>query len=128
MRLYLFLSLLTIIVVSAGLRGFSSEGMRWKERDYQRRFCHEIGGMMEVRLADRSRVDCLSDEYAVEVEFGRKWAEGAGQALYYAEMTKRRPAVALILGKSRRDRRYLERLDLLAGRYGIRIFTIERKE
>ena len=77
-----------------------------REREYVRAYCK---GEIEVRLPDRTRVDCLTDEYAIEFDWGYKWAESIGQALYYAEMTGRKPAVAIIL-KSKKDRRFIERI------------------
>ena len=82
---------------------------------------------MEKTLPDRSRIDCLSGSYAIEVEFARKWAEGAGQALYYAQMTGRAPAVALIVGTEAADLRDLKRLRRLAKLYGIRIMKISKE-
>lgn len=37
---------------------------------------------MEYVLPDRTRVDCLTDEYAIEIEFAENWAESIGQAMY----------------------------------------------
>lgn len=47
-------------------------------------------------LQDRTRVDCLTDEYAIEYDFSNKWAEAIGQALHYGVMTDSRPAIVLI--------------------------------
>ena len=44
------------------------------ERYYQDIFCEEQGGVVEFVLDDRSRVDCLTDEFAIEVDFACKWA------------------------------------------------------
>jgi hypothetical protein len=124
-RTLLILAMLSVLLW--GAYGFLYPERSWHERDYQRRFCREHGGRMEVRLSDHSRVDCLTDRYAVEVEYGRKWAEGAGQALYYALQTGKRPAVALIVGSGLREKKYLKRLEALAGRYGIHIYTIDKE-
>lgn len=95
-----------------------------KEKYYQTKFCKKIGGEMEVVLSDRTRVDCLTNEYAIEVDFAKKWAEGIGQGLYYGYMTDKKPAVALICGS--RDKRYLKRLQRVANRYNIKVFVIEK--
>lgn len=52
---------------------------------------------MEYKLEDNTRVDCLTPDYAVEFDFASKWAESIGQSLYYAQKTKRKPAVVLIM-------------------------------
>ena len=79
---------------------------------------------MEYRLFDRTRVDCLTGEYAIEVDFAKKWAEGIGQSLYYAEVTGKKPGVALIVGE--KDKRYLKRLNRVASKYNIKVFLIKR--
>ena len=78
---------------------------------------------MEYVLSDRTRIDCLTEVYAVEVDFASKWAEAVGQALYYSIMTERRPGVVLIV-ETPRDLRYLERLHTIADRFNITIWVI----
>ena len=58
-----------------------------KERWYQEQGCT---GVTEYRLPDRTRVDCLLEDYAVEYDFGRKWAEAIGQSLHYGRMSATR--------------------------------------
>ena len=99
-----------------------------KEKYYQTQLCNELGGAMEQSLLDRSRVDCLTDEYAIEVDFARKWAESVGQSLYYALMTEKKPAVGLIVRDSAKDERRMKRLKVLAEKYHIKIFEIERED
>lgn len=95
-----------------------------RERLYQESWCSRAGGLTEAVLSDFSRVDCLTDEYAVEMDFARKWAEAVGQALFYGSMTGRRPAIVLIL-ENDGDRRYLKRLYLTIEKWGlpVRVWT-----
>lgn len=79
------------------------------EKDYQTAWCAEAGGVTEHVVSGGSRVDCLTDEHAVEVDFARKWQEAIGQALYYGEKTARTPGILLIM-ESEDDKRYLGRL------------------
>ena len=65
---------------------------------------------MEYKLDDKTRVDCLTKELAVEVDFAPKWHECIGQALYYGRKTKRIPACVLILENGDNDMRFLYRL------------------
>jgi len=94
------------------------------ERYYQTKFCNKLNGKMEVRLKDKTRIDCLTDKYAIEVDFAKKWAEGIGQSLYYGYMSGRQPAVALICGKN--DERFLKRLEKVAKKENIKIFIIQK--
>ncbi|MEO1928513.1 MAG: hypothetical protein ABGX26_07480 [Nautiliaceae bacterium] len=96
------------------------------EKYYQANLCKRLGGVMEYRLSDKTRVDCLTKEYAIEVDWAKKWAEGIGQSLYYSIMTHRKPAVALIVGD--KDKRYIKRLDKVAKKLGIKVFLIEKEK
>lgn len=93
------------------------------EKVYQDKWCSEHGGVTEYRLDDLARVDCLTDEYSVEFDFGKKWAESVGQSLFYAEKTGKRPGVVLIL-ESADDDRFLKRLITVTARYGITTWTM----
>lgn len=95
------------------------------ERYYQEKFCKDLNGIVEYRLEDRTRIDCLTKRYAIEVDWAKKWAEGVGQSLYYAAMTKKKPAVGLIAGKN--DTRYIKRLNLLAKKYNIKVYIIDKE-
>jgi hypothetical protein len=95
------------------------------ERYYQKLFCEPLEGVIEYRLSDSSRVDCLTDKYAIEVDWAKKWAEGIGQSLYYGLMTGKKPAVALIVDKSK-DKKYLSRIKKVTKKYKIKLFIIEK--
>jgi hypothetical protein len=97
------------------------------EMDYQRWWCERHGGTLEYRLPDGTRVDCLTKEYAVEVEYAAKWAESIGQALYYAQNTGRKPAVVLIV-RDKNDGRFLKRLQYVAKEQGIKVWTVRPKD
>lgn len=115
-----------ILLFSLLLMGCSSHAKnKYHEKHYQTLLCDELGGEMEYVLKDRTRVDCLTDEYAIEVDFAKKWAEGVGQSLYYAHMTGKKPAVGFIMNTDK-DQRYFKRLDALAKEYEIKIFIIEK--
>jgi len=94
------------------------------EKYYQTKLCKKLHGVMEYRLYDRTRVDCLTDKYAIEVDFAKKWAESIGQSLYYGYMTNRQPAVGLICSK--KDKRFLKRLKTVAKKENIKIFIIKK--
>ena len=95
-----------------------------KEIDYQVPFCKNLNGIIEYVLPDKSRVDCLTNEYAIEVDFAKKWAESIGQSLFYALMTDKKPAVAIIAGDQ--DKRYLKRLYKVTNKLNIKTFIINK--
>ena len=92
------------------------------EAYYVEKWCSPKFGRREAVLWDLTRVDCLTKDYAIEFDFAKKWAESVGQSLYYAKMTNRLPAVAIILTKWS-DMIYVKRIERLNN--GIKIFLIK---
>lgn len=92
---------------------------KYHEADYVNAYCN---GQIEYELKDFTRVDCLTDEYAIEFDWGKKWAESIGQSLYYAKITGKKPAVAIIV-KSPKDDFYIKRIKLVDK--NIKIFRIK---
>ena len=76
---------------------------------------------MEVRQWDGVRVDLLNDEYAIEVDWEKKYAEGFGQAMLYGIMTDRKPAVLLLCEKGGNPR-YIYRAQTISAAYGIKLY------
>lgn len=97
----------------------AESGAKRLEKSYADEWCNSMGGSRH-RLEDGTEVDCLTDEVAYEVDFGRKWAEGLGQAMFYAAMTNRRAGVVLIL-HNEKERRFAWRVRLAAGYYGVQL-------
>ena len=74
------------------------------EKDINIAWCASVGGVDEFRTKDGTYVDCLTDEYAIEVEYDYKWKEAIGQSLHYAELTNKKAAILFIKrAKSRKD-------------------------
>jgi len=68
-------------------------------------------GEIEVQLPDRTRIDCLTDEYAIEYDFTSKWAEAIGQSLHYSLMTGKQAGIILI--GSQEDAGYKRALEVI---------------
>ena len=68
---------------------------------YQENWCKRNNGVIEHILPDRTRVDCLTETHAIEMDFARKWAEAIGQSLHYSKMTGKRAGIVLIIEKHR---------------------------
>ena len=69
------------------------------ERHYQDLWCAKHQGQVEVRQVDGTRVDCLTEDMACEVDFSGKWYESITQALHYAMLTGKQAAILLIVEK-----------------------------
>lgn len=101
---------------------FATDIDKFREKDYVEAYCK---GQIEYKLKDKTRVDCLTDEYAIEFDWGKKWAESIGQSLYYAKMTGKKPAVALII-KSPKELIYAKRIELVDK--NIKVFVIKSND
>lgn len=80
-------------------------------------------GDTEVRMPNGNRADCVTTNYAVEVEFAKKYHEGVGQALDYAQQTGKLPAILLII-ETEKDWHYYNKLKPLAAEHYIRLWYI----
>ena len=109
---------LLIVLILVLLPAVASAKNLHPERWYQEKWCTEHGGQVEVILLDRTRCDCLTETHAIEFDFGRKWAEAIGQALYYGIQTGKKPGIVLILEKET-DRKYFIRLNSVIMHYGL---------
>ncbi len=99
----------------------------YSEATYQNKWCEAKGGVTEYKLNDKTRVDCLLPDLAVEFDFANKWAECIGQSLYYGRMTDRQPACVLIMERGKKDVKYLKRLRKVAYKKGIKMRTFTLK-
>lgn len=72
-----------------------------KEKYYSEKFCEEMAGQADYTLQDKSRVDCLTETHAFEVDWadGMKVYEAIGQSLYYASQTGKKPGILLLIRK-----------------------------
>ncbi len=94
------------------------------EREYQKELCSSLNGVSEYVLPDKTRVDCLTKDLAIEIDFARKWAECVGQALYYGHETNRVPTCALIA--SDKDIKYIKRIKKMVKKYSIKLILIDK--
>jgi len=93
------------------------------EKYYQNLWCNGKGAT-EYVLKDNTRVDCLTNEYAIEADFANKWAESIGQSLHYSRMTGKKAGILLIMEKQN-DKKYLDRLQPLADTLAIKVWLIK---
>lgn len=82
------------------------------ESSYQHAYALMYYGIEEYELPDKTKVDLLTDKYAIEFDFANKKYEAVGQALHYGIMTGKRPKVVLILDNKYKDKQmiYYERI------------------
>jgi hypothetical protein len=109
-----------LLTISLSLCCFSSFAKCQSESCYQEKWCNKVGGQAEVILSDKTRCDCLTEEYAIEIDYARKWYQSIGQTLHYGLMTGKRPGIVLIIEEAS-DHKYLNRLQGVIKEYGLNI-------
>ena len=100
------------------------------EAYYSNKFCEEMSGQSEYVLQDLSRVDCLTDTHAFEVDWadGMKVYESIGQSLYYSSETGKLPGILLLIRKEnsekhiRKVQRVIEFFELPIKLISIKVF------
>lgn len=121
-RIILIISFILItgfaLSASAFEYGYTSTGFKYvkhqhSESSYQHAWCAAHNGIEEFENKDYTRVDCLTDKYAVEFDFANKWAESIGQALHYQRMTGKKAKVVLILEDPKKEMVYYHRVKKL---------------
>jgi hypothetical protein len=122
MKYKLFVTLIALLFIHCVSSANPTEKKKMYEKDYVNKYCT---GQVEYILPDRTRVDCLTDEFAIEFDYARKWAESIGQSLYYSKKTGKKPAVAIIVKKPSDDK-YIQRIKDI--NLGITIFKIKAED
>lgn len=90
------------------------------EKHYQTEFAKQFANAkLEIVAPDGTRCDILTDEYAIEVDFAKKWAEAVGQSLNYAFYFNKKAGIALIVDE--KTYKYYIRLNLIIERYKLPI-------
>lgn len=107
MKLILVLNLLFVSYFSS--QEVSAQYEKLNEGYYQNNFAIQIKGETEVVLDDKTRVDIVTDTFAIEVDFAEKWAESVGQSQYYARKLNKKAGILLVVNPLT-DERYLKRL------------------
>jgi len=111
--------LLLIVLILFSVSVFSQT--KQKESYYQDEFAKIVNGETEVRLDDGTRADIVTDKYAIEVDFGAKWAESIGQSLSYAIQLEKQAGVLLVIS-GEDEIRFLDRLMAVAVEHGIQVW------
>jgi len=91
-----------------------------KEKFYLEWWCLDQGGKPYFNLKDYVRIDCLTENEAVEVDFAYKWREALGQAMYYSFLTGKTGSM-LLIGVTGIDEKFIDRAHQTVLYFGINI-------
>ena len=95
-------------------------------RDY---LSEELGAQHEVAV-EGGRIDVMTDTEAIEIDWPHKWHEGLGQCLHYADVTGKKPVLALISYGQGPDkmqaasRERFEMVERICAKQGVRLIVL----
>ena len=97
------------------------------EGEYQKEWCAKHNGEIDYKTQDKTTVDCLTDTYAVELDYAEKWVQSMRKSRDHSLSTGKAPGVVLILQNSA-DEKHLFKLRKVVEkrRLGIKIWTVGR--
>lgn len=98
----------------------------WAKQNVQRYYA--VNG---VRLWDGTQCDYVTDTHAIEIDWAKngKWAEAIGQALYYAEVLNKKPAIILLVRLNVEpnikalQKGYVYRCQTVCAKFGIKLYV-----
>lgn len=96
-RVYTLMKRTTCFLLFLWVSCVTSSAQASRESWYQEVWCDGVGGKAEVKLPEGPRVDCVTKNHAIEMDFAHKWTEAIGQSLYYATLTGLDAGIVLIL-------------------------------
>ena len=76
------------------------------EKKWTEALAKKLGGESEVKI-ENGRVDVLTETYAIEIDFIRKWQEGLGQAIHYGMALDKISVLAIIYDSKNDESRAL---------------------
>jgi hypothetical protein len=118
-RSYFYLAALSVLLFLSCLKSSGIAG----ELEECRRLAPKYNAEVEVVLWDKTRVDLLNDEYAIEVDWAKgKWKEAPAQAAWYSIVTGKKPAVLLLVKDWTADARDIYRATAVCERLQIKLF------
>ena len=92
-------------------------------------WCMKHEGLLDVRLPDGRRCDCLTRDYAITMTSGPHWAEALGTALYDAAQTGRKAGMVLVLEQEQEYENFLLlNTTLQHHRLDLKVWVIENYE
>jgi len=80
---------------------------------YRDRWCikpYDTEVRVETFNRNSPRCDCVTKQYAVEIDFAHKWYNAVGQSLYYAAKLDKMAAILIVAKDLDKDKKHIKRL------------------
>ena len=96
-----------------------------KEKWYVDNYCkQQFNGFAEYHVPNGKRIDCMTEQYAIEFGFIAHAYEDIGQSLVYAHKTRKLPGIVFILTK-KTDYEALNDIMPVCKKYNIKVWIID---
>ena len=96
----------------------------YPKKHYQESWCKAFNGKVDVPMKDGSVADCITEKYAADIDFAPNWKEAVAQSVLHSIMTKKKPAIVLIVENPERELKYLEQLKTVTGHLEIMLWWV----
>jgi hypothetical protein len=100
------------------------------EKYWTQELANKLKGQTEVSI-ENGRIDVITETYAIEVDFIKKWKEGLGQAIHYGKVTGKIPTLALITQSSwnnlgKKHIKEIKYIDMVCIEKGIKLILLDK--
>ena len=92
---------------------------------WSKALAEKVKGEAEFPLQDNSTVDVQTDDYAIQVVWLETWHQGIGKALHYAELSNRKPVVAIGVKRDEGNGKKLGTILMIAQKNGISVWILK---
>lgn len=83
---------------------------------------------LERRLWDNTRVDILTTDWAIEVDWAYKWTEAVGQSMWYSLVTHKEPGICLLCKNFKDDKNFIYRCSVVCTKYNIMLWLVDTEK
>lgn len=97
-----------------------------KEEQWRDALAAKLHGTVEHRIP-WGRVDVLTGDWAIELDYATKWHEALGQVIHYGMATERQGVMALIDADGDQQAR-IDYAEAVAAKHGIKVIILWRQK
>ena len=116
--------LVMLLLLMPAQAATAAEKSLFPKKHYQEAWCKAFKGKVDVVMEDGGIADCITEEFAAEIDFAPNWKEAVAQSVIYAIMADKKPAVVLIIENPERELRYLQQLKKVTGHLDILMWWV----
>jgi hypothetical protein len=95
------------------------------EAEYKKEWCAKHNGEIDYKTQENTTVDCMTNNYAIEFDFGENWNQAMRKSRHQSLNTGKYPGIVLILQNSANKKHLFKLREIVEKRrLGIKIWTV----